>query len=375
MDSGWDFSDLYYGIDMNGQLILRDEFKDEDRSKYEKLLIDRYCYLYINSYLILGLLLSDLNNHNFYDEISSKTDLILPDIDICLYGKDKKLNNREVLEEFLLSNKEISDTKLYSYVNTIWDYEPRMRNCKKKTFIPDENIGFLRHDKAIKFILDCVYSFVLSQKVGSTYVYEEKNGEYEPRNSIVRGSRRVSEVEIKEKIDVLNRYYDILRFKNKSNEKYDFSKGIDTKLEDAEKTLVAYNPFIRAFCSDHRSFGSFWENPYYLSLEQKKDIYFSFHDELPYDWKIKCENEECNNSFGVVEDDLFYQENVFKTICPGCGRINHISLPNIKRVGRIKNRIINRCLGDTSLDQKINLLSELASLGGMELARDKVKRK
>ena len=79
-------------------------------------MIDRYCYLYKNSFIILGLLLADQAYFDFYSEISSKTDIKLYDVDICLYDKDESLRNSEVIEEFLLGDKEISDTKLHSYV-------------------------------------------------------------------------------------------------------------------------------------------------------------------------------------------------------------------------------------------------------------------
>ncbi len=375
MDFEWDFSDLFFGIDMEGKALLREEFKDINRSDKEKQLIDRYLYLYKNSYIILGLLLSDQSYFDFYSEISSKTDIRLYDIDICLYDKDDNLKNSEVLEEFLLGDKDISDTKLNSYIEAVWSSSARMRNCKKKSFISEENIGFSEYDKAMKFILDFTYSFVLSQKPGATFVYEKQDGKYRPHNSIVHGSKRVYDVEIKEKLDVLNRYYDILSFKNSKEGKYEFPKGIDTELDPAEKTLVSYNSFIRAFCSDYRMRGSSWDNPHYLSLEQKKDIYFRFHDEIPFDYEVKCDSKKCSNSFGVLEDDIYFINDSFKSICPCCGEVSLVNLPDVKRIDKVRKRVINRCLNDDLLEDKIKLLSELTIIGGIELAKEKVKRK
>lgn len=375
MDLEWDFNDLFFGIDMEGKALLREEYSNLNYDKRKKQLMDRYCYLYKNSFIILGLLLADQAHFDFYSEISSKTDIKLYDVDICLYDKDESLRNSEVIEEFLLGDKEISDTKLHSYVEAVWSSSARMRNCKKKSFINGTNIGFSENDKAMKFILDFVYSFVLSQKDRSTYVYEEKDGSYKPSNSIVYGCKTVYEVEKREKLDVLNRYYDILAFKNKKDETFEFKKGIDSSLEQAEKTLVSYNSFIRAFCSDYRSRGSSWDNPYYLSFEQKKDIYFRFHDEIPFDYEVKCSSEDCSSSYGFSEEEVFYLDNIFKTICPCCGKVNQVKLPDVKRIDNISKRIVTRSLNDELLEEKIKLLSELTSLGGVSLVKEKVKRK
>lgn len=375
MDISYDFSDLFFGIDMDGKFLLREEYANLDYDKRKKQLIDRYCYLYKNSFIILGLLLADQAYFDFYSEISSKTDIRLYDVDICLYDKDENLRNSEVIEEFLLGDKEISDTKLHSYVEAVWSSSARMRNCKKKSFVSEENIGFSENDKAMKFILDFVYSFILSQKDRATYVYEEKDGSYKPSNSIVHGCKTVYEVEKREKLDALNRYYDILAFKNKKDESYEFKKGIDSSLEQAERTLVGYNSFIRAFCSDYRSRGSSWDNPHYLSFEQKKDIYFRFHDEIPFDYEVKCCIDDCSSSYGFSEDDVFYLNDAFKTICPCCGKVNKVKLPDIMKIDKVRKRIIARSLNDDLLEDKIKLLSELTAIGGIELAREKVKRK
>ena len=131
MDISYDFSDLFFGIGMDGKFLLREEYANLDYDKRKKQLIDRYCYLYKNSFIILGLLLADQAYFDFYSEISSKTDIRLYDVDICLYDKDENLRNSEVIEEFLLGDKEISDTKLHSYVEAVWSSSARMRNCKK----------------------------------------------------------------------------------------------------------------------------------------------------------------------------------------------------------------------------------------------------
>lgn len=374
MDTGWDFSDLYYGIDMSGKFLLREEYQMLDDKQNERKLIDRYKFLYNNSYVILGLILDGVSGFLFYEEITKKTNIKLQDIDIALYDKDESLNIGEVLEEFLLGDKDIDKTVLYRYVESIWSSSPRMRNSKKKGIIT-ENIGFSEYDKAVKFILDFVYSFVSAQQERKTYIYEEKDGTYKPSNSIVHGCKTIYEIEIKEKLDVLDRYYDIISFTNKKDDKLTFDKGIMSQIPEVEKSLVSYNTFIRTFASDYRTRGSSWENPRYLSLAQKRDLYFYFHDEIPFDYGYRCESDECQSSFNVLEEDVFYLDDLFKTICPCCGKVNSISLPNVKRIDKVRKRIVKRSLNDDLLEDKIKLLSELTAIGGIELAKEKVKRK
>ena len=376
MDISYDFNDLFFGIGMDGKALMREEFQNIDTNQKKIKLMYRYKYLYDHSYVILGMILSSYPNSSFYDELASKTNLILPDIDICLYDKEDGLNLGEVLEEFLLSDNDLEKTILYRYVGAVWSSSPRMRGCKKKSFITSKNAGFSEYDEAIKFILDFTYSFIKSQQARKTYVYEkDSNGKYVPANSIVHGCKTVYDVDILEKLEVLDKYYDILSFVNRKDEELKFSKGIDYEMPNAEKTLVSYNPFIKTFASDLRTRGSVWENDRFLSFEQKKDIYFSFHDEIPFDYEVKCSREECNNSYGFEEDDIFYMDGTFKTICPCCGSINQTKLPNIKTRDKISERVINRAVDDTLLEDKIKLLSELTALGGVSLVKEKVKRK
>jgi len=375
MDISYDFSDLFFGIGMDGKALMHSKFKNIDINQEKIKLMSRYKFLYEYSYIILGML-TDYECHSIFREVCNKTGLTLPDVDICLYDKEDGLNLGEVLEEFLLSDSNLEKTILYRYVNAVWSSSARMRGCKKKCFINSKNIGFSEYDEAVKFILDFTYSFIKSQQARKTYVYEkDSNGKYVPANSIVHGCKTVYDVDILEKLEVLDRYYDILSFVNRKDDKLNLSKGIDYEMPKAKKTLVSYSPFIRTFASDLRTRGSVWENDRFLSLEQKKDIYFSFHDEIPFDYEVKCSSEECNNSYGFEEDDIFYMDGSFKTICPCCGSINQTKLPNIKTRDKISERVINRAVDDTLLEDKIKLLSELTALGGVSLVKEKVKRR
>ena len=68
MDISYDFSDLFFGISMDGKALMREEFQNIDINQKKIKLMYRYKYLYDHSYIILGMILSSYPNSSIYDE-------------------------------------------------------------------------------------------------------------------------------------------------------------------------------------------------------------------------------------------------------------------------------------------------------------------
>ena len=58
MDISYDFSDLFFGIGMDGKALMREEFQNIDTNQKKIKLMYRYKYLYENAAIILALFLN-----------------------------------------------------------------------------------------------------------------------------------------------------------------------------------------------------------------------------------------------------------------------------------------------------------------------------
>lgn len=119
-----------------------------------------------------------------------------------------------------------------------------------------------------------------------------------------------------------------------------------------------------------------------LTEQEKRDIYLTYHDELPYNLEKVCEIEEeydstdetrlkrpdhtnpCGETFYVNENEIFVNptDSLYRyyQLCPLCGFI--VNIPKEILSDGIKKRIEERCMKDPNLFRKMYLYSELFSL-------------
>lgn len=347
--------------------------KKENLTKQKEILMERYLFLYQNSPLILAYILCEKNDTSLAKTISERSGITIEDSEKypkIKIGKDIEVNIFEVIEDFLLGDGNYSEYLLSSLCKTL-NYHETFLNVKNDFDLEKGNIGFGKFDSCMKTILDIAHSFISSQKEKKTDVYiAAYNGLY--AKDVI-----VSPEDISDKLEALDRYYDILAYRNtkENNFKFDDSDkgiGIDFKVS---RSLVKHGLFIGAFCSQ-RSIGSWWHNRYYLDEDKKRDIYFDLHDELPWNLSVKCliNGNGCRTSFSLLEEDIIYHKNDFKCICPCCGNLINVYIPKFSRKERIMNRIRQRFKNDEDLNRKLAIISELSSIGGLDLAKEKVKK-
>ena len=173
------------------------------------------------------------------------------------------------------------------------------------------------------------------------------------------------------KKEVLDRYYDILAYSNINDVLIFEEKGLDYNFSPPKKTLVSYNVFNATFSSvDKYGEEIIWQNNHLIDLEKKKEVYLKYHDELLWYLKGKC----CD-SFFIKEEDVFYYKDSYISLCPCCSKILSVEMPSGQSGDKIKDRIVKRCLADNILEQKIQLLSEIYSLGGKDICEEQIKKK
>lgn len=136
---------------------------------------------------------------------------------------------------------------------------------------------------------------------------------------------------------------------------------------------ISGNNFIKIICSapyNEENYSIFTEN-------EKQEVYLEYHDELPCDLEITCEENDgeklldrpgntvaCGENFIVREDEIFinpYEDmDRYYQLCPHCGYM--VNIPYEILSDGIKERIENRCSKDGKLFRKMYLYSELFSL-------------
>ena len=107
-----------------------------------------------------------------------------------------------------------------------------------------------------------------------------------------------------------------------------------------------------------------------LTEEEKKEIYFKYHDEIPYNTNVFCRYEydskvlrpditkPCRNEFRINEEDIFTDGSSFYQLCPNCGFIVKIDSNLLSQ--KVKERILSKMY---EKDYKIAYLtSELIAL-------------
>ena len=345
----------------------------ENVTEQKETLIERYLFLYQNSPLILAYILSQGINSSVSKTITKRCGITIDGFknknDIKV-DKNNNIDILELLEDFLLGDGTYPEYLLSSFCKEL-NRQDIFLSVKNDFDLEKGNIGIGKFDSCMKTILDIVHSFISSQEDKKTDVYiAAYNGLYAKNEKIIKE-------DISDKLEALDRYYDILAYRNTKENNFKFDdndKGLGINL-NVSRSLVNHSLFIGAFCSQ-RSIGSWWHNRYYLDEDKKRDIYFDLHDELPWNLSVKCliNGNGCRMSFSLVEEDIIFHKNDYKCICPCCGNLLSVYIPKFSRKEKIMSRIKQRFKNDEDLNRKLAIISELSSIGGLDIVKQKVKK-
>lgn len=336
-----------------------------EKNKVKEEFIKRYKYIYENSILILL-------PYIYVESVNGKANINFKKIDELLL-----LN----LELFLLSDIEMENSDLYKMIeskkNNIEELE-EAKNLIKNIDNLEINIIDNKHYDLGNIKLDdwdillLVWSFIKKQDAKNKVIQKE--------------------------IDVLDSYFEMARYTNDGNiwkggryrSPYDNYNGLHPKEKDTRiidnsipdnikmksmKPGVFVNKIFEYKCNDLK----------FIDEGDKERIYFSLHDELPWNLEIDCcDNEsilnsneyelpKCIKKIRVREDDIFINPDNeidrYLLICPHCGKIVNVN-DNLLS-DEVKLRIEKRCQSDPYLFKKMCLNSELQLLKNISKKFDK----
>ena len=332
---------------------------------YKDEFIKRYTYLYKNSAYILAPFMyeetkEEMKKRNIkYQELN--LDIVGTKPLIYLKVDDKTLS---LLEEFLLSDKEMINSELYKKIEYLKesnkyyaDVEFGLSLLEKKN---QRCLSFFKTKLDLWKVLCEVRKYIQNQSG------DEKNK--------------------KLKLEVLDEYFRVNRY---SNDGKVWTSGFDLTFHDishfdnfsmvssnrevipSRNILdigVLNNGFINFFANT--SIFKNRRNSFHFSEEEKQKIYLNVCDELPWNLKGLCIGKRmepsvsldmgypvlnginsCGSEFVVKEEDIFIDENSnkeveeedFYQLCPECGYMVRVT-DYIKNIN-VKKRIINRCKG------------------------------
>ena len=345
--------------------------RDSNTEQQMEEFTERYCYLYENAPVILYFMVNNLNDEEFSEEVKKRTGFDFRDKNFVMSRNSKDINDFLLLEDIVLGDD-------YDCGNVLKTSVLILRNCSSisesfdKEFDFSSNIGIGKYDLCMKLLLDIVYSFINIQSFFPTNLCQKTQFGYKVLEHVTGKSLQLDSYEVDFKLRGLGCYYNILGYRNNisgnvvlERERLDY--GFPTG-----KTLVNANNFVGTL----------------LSLDKTSStvrilgnmIYFRLHDEMPWHHNCFCCNHSgvedgCGTEFYVKEEDIFYKDGKFRVMCPGCGAICTTSVWNDSFQDKIEERIKKRSIDDKYLDRKIEILSELHSIGAIEVADGKRKIK
>lgn len=291
-------------------------------------LIKRYKYLYENSIIILAPLMK--KNKDLKVELKISDEMII------------------MFEEFLLSDQKMEETKLYNLTE---------ENKNNKEYLEKAAEGLLLAVQENKEEMYNKFNLNIKTILKALKSYIKKQNDATRNNELI----------------VLNEYMNIANHRD-----YESICSSYTERLLINDEINSNNSFIDSVINLKK------KNNIILTIEEKDKIYLQYHDELPWDLKMKCsmnENDEykrpehttpCEKIFYVKEEEIFVSENdnKFYYLCPYCGYIVTMDDNILSKV--IKERIEKRCDNEPFLFRKMELYSELKQL---ERLMPKAKRK
>lgn len=366
------FISLSQKVMINGELT--DPWNKENVMKQKEEFLSRYKYLYENASLILALYLSDSSNSIINKEIETKCGIKLSKKErYSLFKNDFSVI--DYLEELLLGETSLEYTHLYYLIEDVKERNDVFERIKEEYSFNEPNIGFSKYDMAFKTVLDLVESHVRAQNQNRTLYYKKGNKAFE---RITVGGRlfdesvaHITSFEISHKLSTLDSYYYMLSYSNESPASYLFTyAGFSHDFPDVNRSFVIYNPFLGAFTKYGNLSRQIDRNVF--DDNDRKKMYFDLHDELPITFS-NC-SDDCI-SFSIKEEDIFYYEDKFNIICPCCGKVQEVKIPNYKGTCKVKERIMHRYKDEESMRRKIELLGELVAIDGYDKYKELIKKK
>lgn len=352
------FGYCYDFVHRNGIEI--DPRSKENVDKQVLELLKRYSFLYENAKVIIFyyMLSCDCRGDIFKRDAKKIKNAILEYILLTRYEAIDTRDFQEFLEIFeegMLGYDSLEDTSFYKRVNDLKNTLLFKSLFERENDLIIENRAF-----------DNDFYFELALRMLSTFIDVQSNStiinnKYLENNSSNRMLPKL-------KREALRRYYDIFSFINDPDKQREYGNCL-IYFKPARCTLVCYNEFIGAFSGGYKCRSFTLNNDEGPSLKQIKDIYFKYHDELPYDLEIECcsggdisrpsNTTSCGKKFNISEKDIFYVDGSFYHLCSNCGYIVKVDDTLLKP--GVRNRIIKRN-DDSLLLRKQTLLSELTSL-------------
>ena len=308
-----------------------------------------------------------------YDYLSKNAGLILAPY-ICIENgsiklKDEGIFLNKLIEEFLLSDKCVEESKLYQIIES---------NKNSKKYLEQVKLGITkikeyndtkakitrRINLNINTILDIVYDYIRNKDKNSSNKKMELNG--------------------------INKYYMLNSYYNKGRillgNKWIYIGDLDTREQIVEETnennLTGENDFLHTL----NKYSQFNFNLSNLTEEEREQILLLFQNRIPNNLKMECRLEEqdlrapfdtrlerpeytepCGLCFDVDEERIFTDScsnGKYYQICPYCGFMVYI--PQELLSDKVKQRIINRCKQEDKAFLKKYLYSELYSLENKE---------
>lgn len=273
--------------------------------KVKEQLIKRYEYVYGNALSILSAYICEFNKNLLND-----------------------------LESFLLGDIDVEESRLYNFIE----------------FVKSDNI-YSQVSKDIENQIELL--------INSGEMYKTEYNSYIWKLLCLVRNLLVKKNDVKN-LNALDEYFKISKYKNdgslhltgynkdfmvKSNNiNYSF---FDDNLKNNEASeFVNYVIYYKNNNTDDYTI---------LTEKEKQNIYLKFHDELPWDTTLKCEDKNCNVSFYVKEEKIFVDNNKYYCECPRCG--NLVKISNSILTSGIEDRIKNRCLTEDQIFNDVEQLS------------------
>lgn len=336
---------------------------------------NRYSFLYENAPLILACFANgfSLSGHvlctDYYFELRNKVkkQMGFKEIYRC-YNLGESHDFIYLIEDAFLGDKKIEETELYRIINKIKSkkYDSVFSSLKREYNFDEADLrsSIHKYDKAFRILLECILVFVNSQKHHLTRVESDKDVLYFYR-----------------KFSVMQRYFGVQRYRV-SNLGFDCDEldefGLNFNLDKVPNmSLVKESDFLFTL-AHYRLYGISDD----VLSNMDRELYFKYHDIIPSDNKVECNTDSfierpdnsfpCSNKFSISEDDVFYYENGFFTLCPCCRYI--VKVDNDFIPSKISERIKDKALIDKDMYRKSYLLSELSFLDSDGKILSKIKK-
>lgn len=270
-------------------------------------------------------------------------------------------SNFEVVEEIIYSDKPLNELKSYNYVESLKNNKDFLNEFK--TFVEKYENGLQKYKKrGFALYYDCPL-LELCQIVYDNLELKYKDEELIKRRNVIDEFARVNRYTNDGKKWTSGVYLNEVDKKNNNIHQSVYSLFVNKG--PVNNKCIDSNLFISTFSSKN------------LQVNDVKDIYFTYHQEIPYDFNLLCNNNKdikrphetnpCYLTFRLKKEDIYMDEfGNFLVMCPYCGYINYVNDKDIPE--DIKKEIINR---SKSKDGEINYHKSLIK----KLERENYKKK